>query len=106
MFLLYPDLKDCEKANNRLVDWSKYNLIPINDTLTIVNGSITFLTDIVSPWFGHFHSEHYERGQWLPQGYVQNIADICKELHNPIQPWYKKMLKYDGCPIKKGVSDA
>lgn len=55
-------------------------------------------------WHLHLHTEHYERGKWLPQAYVQDIADYCKEIHNPVQPWYYATKDFKGCPIPKDVS--
>ncbi|CAG9798442.1 unnamed protein product [Chironomus riparius] len=97
------ELKDCAKTDDHLVDWSDYNLVAINDTLTVVNGSVTFLRDVISPWSAHFYAERYERGQWLMQGYVQKLQDLCTELHNQLQPWYKKFKDFDTCPIPKGT---
>lgn len=86
-----------------MFDYSNLQIIPENDTHTFLNGSVKFLREMSDSWHLHLHTEHYERGQWLPQAYVQDIADYCKEMHNPVQPWYYATKDFKGCPIPKDV---
>ena len=86
-------------------DYTNFQIIPINDTHTVLNGYVKFLKGITAPWHVHWHTEQYERGHWLQRGYVQDIRDFCKEVHNPVQPWYYVTTNFKGCPIPAGVSN-
>lgn len=109
IFFLYNKITDHEDCTNksqadRLLNFKDFQLIAVNDTHTFINGSLTFLEDVKKSFPVTLHGEHYERGQWLTQGYVQKIKNFCQELHNPLQPWYYISKKFNGCPISKGVS--
>ena len=70
-----------------------------------MNGSLKFLQDIKNYLPVTFHAEHYDRGQWLQQGYVQKMENFCSEIHNPLQPWFYASKGLKGCPIQKDVCE-
>jgi len=54
----------------------------------------------------HFHTEHYERGQWLLQAFTKTYKDFCPEFKNPLQSWYYIVRNGKGCVVPKGVNKA
>lgn len=91
-----------EKAN--IVDYSKIDLIPFNDTDVFINGSLTFVRDVNAPFKINVYTEQYIQGQWLLQAFNRTFDDFCFSMKNPGEPFYTEMLSRPRCPYKKGVS--
>ena len=98
-------IEDCSEGseNARVIDFSNFKLVPVNDTHTYTNGSWKFLRPLQSPWHGSLKTEKYIRGEWLMQALSRQYADICESFHNPLEPFYDFTKDMDGCPAEKGV---
>jgi hypothetical protein len=79
-FVLDEKIEICSKEHT--LDISKFQLIMINDTTTVANGSIKSLQEIKSPWKLGFFGEQFERGVWFKK-FERKFDDFCKNVLKP-----------------------
>lgn len=98
------DYKICNKVT--YLDLSDLEIIPVNDSLTVLNGGIGFLKNIPSPIRVTIRTERFDRGQWVPGEYNRFIKDFCQVLHNTDEAWTKITSKFknQNCEFKAGVT--
>jgi hypothetical protein len=82
---------------------SQYEIVQINDTLAVANGTIVFNKLTKFPWRVELHVQKYDRGEWLLQ-VKKTYNDICSELRNPLSPAFYLSQHLPSCPIAAGVS--
>lgn len=99
-----PDFKVCNNVTD--LDLSDIEIIPVNDSLTVLNGAIGILKNIPSPIRVTLRTERFNRGQWVPGEYNRFIKDFCKVMHDKDEAWTKvtEQFKNQICPFKAGVS--
>jgi hypothetical protein len=96
--------EDCSapgKAAN-MMNYSALEIIMESDTEFFLNGDVTFLKSIHSPWKFHVIGERWHRNQWV-SGVENKMEDACPEIHNKIVPTYELFKDQKGCPLEAGV---
>lgn len=86
------------------VDISHVELVAETDTKLVINGTVTFLKAIQSPWPTHTFAEKNDRGKWNLYAYEKTVKDFCSVMHKPTEVWYYYMKNLKGCPLQPGVS--
>lgn len=71
--------EEITKCSDKLwqVDISGFELVMINDTATVANGTAVIITEIKSPWKLIFYGEMFDRGQWEKK-FERKFDDFCK----------------------------
>lgn len=87
-----------------VMDVSQMELVAETDTKLVLNGTITFLKAVQSPWPTHSFAEKYERGKWNLFAYDKKLPDFCALIHRPNEIWYYYTKQLKGCPLQPGVS--
>jgi hypothetical protein len=98
-------IEDCSapgKAAN-MMNYSGLEIIMESDTDFFLDGTLTFLKPIHSPWKLNFIGERWYRDKWVP-GIERKTEDACPEIHNKINPTYKLLKDQKDCPLEAGVS--
>lgn len=87
------------------IDYSNLEIYIESDTKVFLNGSLRYKKEIKSPWTAIVFLERFDRGQWNTEAMYKKIPDFCKEIQNPLMPWYKQtsQLKHKHCPFAAGV---
>lgn len=95
---------DLKIPNDGIIDFSKIELIPVNDTHTFINGVIKFPKGAKEPWKVHIYAEIYERSEWLKQAVNHHADNVCSTMFNPLYPSYPWTKTFPGCPLAENVS--
>lgn len=100
--IIAEEFEVCDQKNPHIS--KDFELIAINDTLTIVNGTLKTLIEIASPIKGGGFCEQYIRGQWVYAQLARKLDDLCATLNNPTEPWFKFLEDRDDntCPFPVG----
>jgi hypothetical protein len=105
--ILFPEEKieycNVDKKPLKSVDPNTLEVLVMNDYEVFMNGSTKNLLTLKSPWKVHLWAEEWKRGEWLMRAFDRTYPDFCKNLHSPLEPFYIKSRKLQGCPIKAGV---
>lgn len=103
-------LEICVEPEKRAskMDLTNFKLVIEEDTKVFLNGSLTMINELKSPWKAEFFLERFDRGQWNIQGMYKKFPDLCEELTsttNYLMPWYKYIskMRYNKCPFPAGV---
>lgn len=98
-----PEYKICNKL--KYLDFSDVEIIPVNDSMTVLNGGIGILKNIPSPIRVQVRTERFFRGQWVPGEYNRYLRDFCAVLHDK-DAWTNITAKFKNqkCDFKAGVT--
>lgn len=104
IFDIDPDVQLCKEIANDIFDISKMEVIPVNDSVTFLNGTFKILNDIKSPFKVKITTERYIKGQWVKGELNRNIYDFCYSMKDRLDIVYPltKHVK-SRCPVKAGV---
>jgi len=94
----------CNNDKGEYVNQDNFEVVAINDTLVIVNGTATIMKEMVGPIKARAYAERYERGQWTMSGLQRKVNDFCTEANNRWEPWYEVLKNRDdkNCPFRAG----
>jgi len=82
-----------------------FEIIAINDTLVILNGTFLVTKDLAGPLKGKFYAERFERGQWTSSALQRKFDDFCTMINNKWEPWYEALKDRNkkDCPFPAGT---
>jgi len=94
----------CESDKGDYFNFDDFEMIAINDTSAILNGTVTVLKDMVGPIKAKAYCERYERGQWTMSALRKEVKDFCTEMNLGLEPWYDVFKDRDAktCPFPAG----
>jgi hypothetical protein len=100
--IISEDYEDCSTDEKYFSP--DIEMIMINDTLTIVNGTVTTVREFVDGVKAGGYCEQFVRGQWVVSPLARRIEDFCATINNPSEPWYELMKHRDHetCPLSVG----
>lgn len=104
IFDIDGDRRSCPGIVDDLFDISNLEVIAINDSLNVLNGTFKVLSEIKSPFVFRITSQRLTRGQWVSGEINRVINDFCVTMRSPVDAVYTitKHLK-NKCPFKPGV---
>jgi len=102
--VLKEQFERCNNDKGEYMNHDNFEIIAINDTLVILNGTVTFMKDMVGPIKASAFAERYERGQWTMSAIQRKVKDFCVEADNRWEPWYEIFKDRDArnCPYPAG----
>jgi hypothetical protein len=106
--VIYEGFEMCvdPEEHAKALDFSNMKIFAETDTDVFLNGSLTVLKGVESPWKWTIFAEKFEREQWHVAVINRVIPDFCKVIQKPTEPWYyvTKKLEHKYCPFPAGVS--
>ena len=106
-FIAVHDKFECCNPDGKpnRVDPRQMEVVPIDDGVSALNGTVRVLKVIKAPFHTKITSRKWERGQWVPAIVNKEVYDMCFSIKNPLEMWYPvtRTLKVNGCPVKPGV---
>lgn len=88
------------------LDYSGLEIIAESDDEVYLNGNITVLKEIKSPWKALFFLERFHRGKWNMEMIKKSVPDFCATIQSKKEAWYFITSKFEhkNCPFPAGVS--
>lgn len=104
IFDIDGERRPCPGIVNDLYDISTLDVIAINDSVKVLNGTFKILSEIKSPFELRITTQRLIRGQWVNGEINRVVNDFCVDMRNPLDALYTitKQLK-NKCPFKPGV---
>jgi hypothetical protein len=97
----------CAEPNERAekLDYSGLEIIAESDEDVFLNGNLTVLKEIKSPWKALFFLERFHRGKWNMEMIKKSVPDFCATIQSPKEAWYFITSKFEhkNCPFPAGV---
>lgn len=94
---------DCSEKDKKKVFNIDLDVIAESEYEMYLNGTMTFLIDIESPWRVEAYGKKLEQGEWYKK-VERSVRDFCFSKNNPADIFYPLFGKFKNCPISKGVS--
>lgn len=94
---------ESEEVDARYFNISEVEILVESDVDVFLNGTVTIMRDLHSPWVVEYFAEQFYRGQWNQSPIRRKFDDFCPFFHNPTDVWYKLLKDFPGCDFKAGV---
>lgn len=75
---------DCNNGSLRYYNLSSVKITALNDTYTVINGSIKVLKLVSNPWPFAMIGERYDRGRWNLM-LQRKLSNFCDHILNPLE---------------------
>lgn len=105
IFDIDGEQRPCPGIINDLYDISELEIIAINDTLNVLNGTFKVLSEMRSPFEYRITTQRLTRGQWVSGEINRVVSDFCVAMQNRLDAVYTISKHFKNrCPFKPGVS--
>lgn len=98
------EIRDCSTGKEVFLNVSNLYIHAENDTHSFLNGSLTFMKEVISPWKLHVFFQKKMRGEWVLDAVDRTYSDFCDKIGDSEDKLYFLTKDLPKCPYVVGVS--